>query len=123
MSNRNALFGNIICGECGDIYRRYNGKEGTAVPKTKWRCRARTIKYSDCRGRAITEDELKNAIVKAFNALPRNRDKLIRMQERIPQSKSLQAQTLWNTERCKAHEIRTESVKPQLKAIRDCGII
>ena len=90
VSNRNALFGNIICGECGDIYRRYNGKEGTAVPKTKWRCRARTTKYSDCRGRAITEDELKNTIVKAFNALPRHRDKLIRMQERIHSAELVQ---------------------------------
>ena len=43
--------------------------------------------------------------------------------EESTQSKSLQAQTLRNTERCKAHEIRAESVKPQLKAIRDCGII
>ena len=81
--NENALFGNVICGECGDIYRRYKGKEGTSVPETKWRCRARATKYSDCKGRAITEAELKNAIVKSFNNLPKQRDKLIRMQERI----------------------------------------
>ena len=42
------------------------------------------------RGRAITEDELKNTIVKAFNALPRHRDKLIRMQERIHSAELVQ---------------------------------
>ena len=77
MASNRALFGKIVCGECGTRYKRYSGK------KNIWRCETRILKHNACDGRSITEKEVLSAIVDAFNMLPLKRDDLIRMQERI----------------------------------------
>ena len=80
MTSQQALFGKIICGECGDRYKRYTDKKSGV---TKWRCHTRTQKRNACEGRAVTEGEVLSAIVEAFNSLSWRREDLIRMQERI----------------------------------------
>ena len=80
ITTHEALFGKVICGECGERYRRYADKR---VSTTKWRCRTRSQKRDACNGRGVTETEILDAVVKAFNALPEKREELIRMQERI----------------------------------------
>lgn len=80
LTTRQALFGKLVCGECGDRYRRYIDKaHGTTV----WRCRTRSQKRNACNGRGVTEEEVLTAVVRAFNSLPTRREELIRMQERI----------------------------------------
>ena len=76
-----ALFGKVRCGECGSLYRRYIGYQKNEP--TKWRCKARISKRHACMGRMVTEEELFQTAVTAFNRLPEQREKLIRMEERI----------------------------------------
>lgn len=78
LSNKNALFGKIVCSECGERYKRY--KENGALI---WRCCTRILNRNGCAGRVIMEEEVTGAMVQAFNLLPKKRDELIRMQERI----------------------------------------
>lgn len=80
MTCKRALFGKLVCGECGDRYKRYIEKNGQV---TKWRCHTRSQKRNSCDGRGVTEDEVLNAVITAFNTLPERREDLIRMQERI----------------------------------------
>ena len=68
-SSRYALSSIVICGHCGDIYRRVkwdnHGKKSTV-----WRCVSRVLKKSsgiDCPARTILEDDLKAAVVTAVN--------------------------------------------------------
>lgn len=76
-----ALFGKVACGECGSLYRRYIGYQKNEP--NKWRCKARISKRHTCTGGMVTEEELFQTAVTAFNRLPEQREKLIRMEERI----------------------------------------
>ena len=65
-SSRYALSGVVICGVCGDIYRRVvwtsHGKRSVV-----WRCVNRVNGgKKNCCSRTIREDELKGAVVKAM---------------------------------------------------------
>lgn len=68
-SARYALSSLVICGYCGDIYRRIKwnnrGKKSTV-----WRCVSRVLKKSsgiDCPARTIREEDLQMAVVTAVN--------------------------------------------------------
>lgn len=76
-----ALFGKVKCGECGSLYRRYIGYQKNEP--NKWRCKTRVSRYHACTGRMVTEEELFQTTVIAFNRLPEQRENLIRMEERI----------------------------------------
>ena len=76
-----ALFGKVRCGECGSLYRRYIGYQKNE--SNKWRCKTRVSKNHACTGRMVTEEELFQTTVIAFNRLPEQRENLIRMEERI----------------------------------------
>ena len=78
LTKKNAIFGIVYCGKCGENYRRY--KERGNV---KWRCGKRVTERHSCEGRAVPEDEIYDALLAAFRELPEKRDELIRMQERI----------------------------------------
>lgn len=70
-----ALSGKIFCAECGKNYRRSAGTE--RHPDAVWRCREKGC------GRTVKEEDLKAAVVTAFNRTPECREELIRMQERL----------------------------------------
>ena len=72
------LNGKIICGQCGAGYRRC----ASPYTETVWRCRHNNGE-KNCKGRAILEKAVKDAIVVAFNQLPKCKENLIRMYERI----------------------------------------
>lgn len=68
-SDRKASSSLVICGYCGDIYRRIKwnnrGKKSTV-----WRCVSRVLKKSsgiDCPARTIREEDLQMAVVTAVN--------------------------------------------------------
>jgi hypothetical protein len=73
-SSRYALSGIVICGECGEIYRRVNwnnrGKKSIV-----WRCVSRLEeKGADCGSSTIAEGVLHNTIIKAINSVLAERD-------------------------------------------------
>lgn len=68
-SARYALSGHVICGHCGNIYRRikWNNRGKKSVV---WRCVSRVEKKKsgiDCPARTIREEDLQDAVVTAVN--------------------------------------------------------
>ncbi len=75
-----ALSGIVICGHCGEIFRRthYTRKNGTTIV---WRCLARMEKKergTDCPARTISEPELHAVIVQAVNEVFANQNVYLR---------------------------------------------
>ena len=68
-SARYALSSLVICGHCGDIYRRIKWNN-RGCKSTVWRCVSRVLKKSsgiDCPARTIHEEDLQAAVVTAVN--------------------------------------------------------
>lgn len=68
-STRYALSSLVICGHCGDIYRRIKWNN-RGCKSTVWRCVSRVQKKSsgiDCPARTIHEEDLQAAVVTAVN--------------------------------------------------------
>lgn len=73
-SSKYVLFGIVYCGECSEIYRRVHWNN-RGCKSVVWRCVSRLEgKGSDCASETITEETLKNAVVKAINKLLCNRN-------------------------------------------------
>lgn len=84
--HNSSLSGRAKCAECGTSLRRVKSKDGGKT-YTYWRCgtKVKKRKYQgvDCAFRGIKEDDLKAAVVEAFNRLPEKRDELIRLGEQV----------------------------------------
>lgn len=68
-SSRYALSSLVVCGHCGDIYRRIKWNNN-GCKSTVWRCVSRVLKKSsgiDCPARTIREEILQAAAVTAIN--------------------------------------------------------
>lgn len=68
-SARYALSSLVVCGHCGDIYRRIKWNN-RGCKSTVWRCVSRVLKKSsgiDCPARTIREEDLQAAVVTAIN--------------------------------------------------------
>ena len=70
-----ALSGKIFCAESEEKYSRCAGTERN--PDAVWRCQEKGY------GRTVKEEDIKSAVVTAFNRTPECREALIRMQERL----------------------------------------
>lgn len=77
-----ALNGRLICGKCGQTLKCYTSSQGA---EADWRCRARAAKKKDsarmpagsrCDCRIVMEADAKAAILRAFNALPKQKREL-----------------------------------------------
>ncbi len=78
-SGKYALSGIVICGHCGDFFRRIKWNN-RGVKSTVWRCASRVEKGGpDCPARTLKEEELKDAIVEAVNDAFTNRDTVLPM--------------------------------------------
>ena len=68
---RLAINGRLVCGECGERMKRF--LPGRANRSTYWRCMNRALKKEGeegrCDGRIVREEDVKEAIVRAFNQL------------------------------------------------------
>lgn len=68
-SSRYALSSMVVCGHCGDIYRRIKWNNN-GCKSTVWRCVSRVLKKSsgiDCPAKTIHEEDLQAAVVTAVN--------------------------------------------------------
>ena len=78
-SSRYALSSIVVCGHCGDIFRRIKWNN-RGCKSTVWRCVSRVLKKSsgiDCPARTIHEETLQAAVVTAVNDAWSNRDAII----------------------------------------------
>ena len=87
--DRIALNGRLVCGKCGRTLKRYVKPDGAA---TDWRCRKRALVKksavkeqpgSRCDCRIVKETEAQEAVVMAFNELPKKREELVVMDEHL----------------------------------------
>ena len=81
--SKDALTGRLICSRCGRALKQYKGPN-----KVDWRCRRRSYEKKSitkenqgaCPCRIVKDEDVKEAIIEAFNRLPSYRDSLIREQ-------------------------------------------
>ena len=78
-SGKYALSGIVICGHCGDVFRRIKWNN-RGVKSTVWRCASRVEKDGpDCPARTLKEEELKAAVVTAVNDAWTKRESVLPM--------------------------------------------
>ena len=75
-SSKYALSGNVICGHCGNIYRRVVWQVGDERPAV-WRCVSRLTTGLKCDARTVSEKELQAAVASAVNMTYANRDEIL----------------------------------------------
>lgn len=85
-SSRYALSSIVVCGHCGDIFRRVKWNN-RGCKSTVWRCVSRVLKKSsgiDCPARTIHEEVLQAAVVTVVNDAWSRRDAILpKLQENI----------------------------------------
>jgi hypothetical protein len=67
----------IICGECGGFYGSKVWGSNTKYRRTIWRCNKKYINDKPCPTPHLTEDEIKQRFLAAFNILMGSRDQLL----------------------------------------------
>lgn len=73
-SSRYALSSIVVCGHCGDIFRRIKWNN-RGCKSTVWRCVSRVEKGGpDCSARTVKEETLHDVVVKAVNEIMSDRE-------------------------------------------------
>jgi site-specific DNA recombinase len=67
----------IICGECGGFYGSKIWGSNTKYRRTVWRCNEKYKNDKPCSTPHLTEDEIKQRFLEAFNILMGSRDELL----------------------------------------------
>ena len=86
-SGNNCFSQMVVCGECGELYRRVHWNNH-GCKSIVWRCSCSRLEPSraamNCTSRTVKEDRLQEVTVKAFNQILNDKDGFIRqMQENI----------------------------------------
>lgn len=79
MSCQSPFSTKIVCGDCGAFFGRKVWGSNTQYRRTIWRCNDRYNKRGkrDCKTSHVTEDDVKEKFLSAFNKLAASRDGLI----------------------------------------------
>ncbi len=76
--NRYALTGTIVCGQCGNKFKRHIDNCGTVAEKVCWICNTYIIEGKNlCRVGRVKEETIKGLFVRMFNRLYADRAKLL----------------------------------------------
>lgn len=74
----NSVFSSrLICGECGAFYGSKVWQSNTEYRQTIWQCNAKYKKNTYCTTPHITEEEIQQRFLKAYNSLLINKDELL----------------------------------------------
>lgn len=105
----------IVCGECGNTYKRYRRQPGKGY--TTWRCKTRILKGTPCTGRIVKEIEVQNAVVQAFEMLFDYRDELMRsLNTSDPEELELQSRIVTLTK-------REDEINDRISKYAETGVI
>lgn len=78
-SNKYPFSGKVFCGDCGNVYRRRAWNSNNKSKKFVWQCKTYIQNGKEaCSAKAVDEDVLKNAFVRAFNQVYENRQGFIK---------------------------------------------
>lgn len=75
--SRYAFSGKIICGECGNTFKRQKLYIGEPYQKVQWCCRQHIEDISKCSQKSIREDCIKQAFVTLWNRLVGNYEEIL----------------------------------------------
>ncbi len=67
----------IVCGECGEFYGPKGWHSNDKSCRVIWQCNAKYKDRKKCRTPHLTEDEIKDAFVRAMNSLITDRESLL----------------------------------------------
>lgn len=70
MKNQSLFSSKLICGECGDVYRKYIEHAGRPSEKSNWKCKRYIYQNRVyCRNLFLTEKDIENAFLSATNKI------------------------------------------------------
>jgi len=70
MKNQSLFSSKLICGECGDVYRKYIEHAGRPSEKSNWKCKRYIYRNKvHCRNLFLTEKDIETAFISATNKL------------------------------------------------------
>ena len=70
MKNQSLFSSKLICGECGDVYRKYIEHAGRPSEKSNWKCKRYIYQNRvHCRNLFLTEKDIENAFLSATNKI------------------------------------------------------
>lgn len=107
--------GKVICGDCGNIFKRRTWNSTNISKKVVWQCKTYITEGKDaCNAKAVDESVLMDAFVRVFNRLYENRDALIKTLtdniEKVIMKKA-------STKEIKALDKKVEKLKTELKGL------
>lgn len=70
MKNQSLFSRKLICGECGDVYRKYIEHAGRPSEKSNWKCKRYIYQNKvHCRNLFLTEKDIETAFISATNKI------------------------------------------------------
>lgn len=70
MKNQSLFSSKLICGECGDVYRKYIEHAGRPSEKSNWKCKRYIYQNRvHCRNLFLTEKDIETAFLSATNKI------------------------------------------------------
>jgi site-specific DNA recombinase len=70
MKNQSLFSSKLICGECGDVYRKYIEHAGRPSEKSNWKCKGYIYQNRvHCRNLFLTEKDIETAFISATNKI------------------------------------------------------
>ena len=70
MKNQSLFSSKLICGECGDVYRKYIEHAGRPSEKSNWKCKRYIYQNRvHCRNLFLTEKDIETAFISATNKI------------------------------------------------------
>lgn len=91
IGNHSIFTSMIVCGECGESYRRYIEHCGKPNEKVRWKCKHYIFNNRVlCRNLFCTEDEIKMFITSAINKLLKKKALLDKSYKKEPLKKSIE---------------------------------
>ncbi|MEA5093357.1 MAG: recombinase family protein [Sedimentibacter saalensis] len=70
MKNQSLYSNKLVCGECGDVYRKYIEHAGRPSEKSNWKCKRYIYQNRvHCRNLFLTEKDIETAFISATNKI------------------------------------------------------
>lgn len=95
MKNQSLFSSKLICGECGDVYRKYIEHAGRPSEKSNWKCKRYIYQNRvHCRNLFLTEKDIETAFISATNKVLSKKWMLDKVKKKEPPRITLEIRKL-----------------------------
>lgn len=95
MKNQSLYSNKLVCGECGDVYRKYIEHAGRPSEKSNWKCKRYIYQNRvHCRNLFLTEKDIETAFISAINKVLSRKWMLDKGKEKEPPRITLEIRRL-----------------------------